>query len=309
MTVKMSGDFGASDNKPTDPNAPPAGTPDSFLDPSERALFWLSRHWHWLALGAALIVGGYTYNSYTKAAARERAAVANNLLRDAETAYDNALAAGPYASPERRKAMEEALAKTSALAAQHGDTKVVRHGEFLAGNAWLAMGDLPSSGTTNTSKALAAFRDYVTKAQTPMERAKGTLAIGNALENEWFLTQDAAKLDEAIKAYGEAEKLATGDAGFLGTEARVARARLLGASGKRDEAIEQLRAVMKELYAPLANPADFELESARTAQNLRAKLQERTLAGEVRRELELLGVDSMKEFPAFAEAKVDDEAK
>lgn len=302
MTVKMSGDFGAGNNKPG-----AADNDGAFLDPSEKALFWLTHNWQYLAIAAALIVGGYTAYGYVTAAQRDKAAVANNLLAEAEVAYDKAIAAGPYGSDARRKSMEEALAKTQTLKSLHPDSKVARHAQFLAGNAWLATGDMPTSGTANTDKALAAFREYLADAKTPLERSKGTLAVANALENEWFLTQDQAKLDEAIKTYAELEKIASGEFAFMGADARIARARLLGMSGKRDEAIELLRAVMKDIHTPLASPEDQDGPGAQLAQQLRGKMQDRTLVGEARRELELLGVDALKEFPPFAEPKAAEE--
>lgn len=110
----------------------------------------------------------------------------------------------------------------SSLAADHPGTGPGRLAEFYLGLAYLEQGKLP--------QAQARLKAFSTSASQPMMRQLGLLNLGVAYEQ-------SKQPQKAEQAYSQAAAIA----GPRTADARLAKARVLAAEGKREAAIKAYR--------------------------------------------------------------------
>jgi tetratricopeptide (TPR) repeat protein len=279
---------------------------DRFLETTDTFLIWLKKNLRLLLI--ILIAGIAVYSAYGYMVASQRSTneAANDAFARAQARYNRALMETTWGSPERTAAMEEVVLMARAIREQYSATPLTVPAHYLEGSAWYYAGDdlekARTEGARNTEKAIDVFTKYVANAQpASFEYAKGSVALGYAYENAWFLTGRESYLSDAMNTFRQVTQQSGTEAGFMRHEAMLSLARLHELAGNEDQAIAILRDLMKETHAPRVNPDRIDNPNRALVQRLRTREDLFTYAGLARMELSRLGVDVDQEFPLFVE--------
>lgn len=289
---------------------------DEVLETTDKFLHWLKQNS--TAILTVILVAFAVYATVLFVQGRRTKLLmeGNVLLAEAEQDYGEGLTTHAWASPERVKAMQEVSDKADKIIADYSGTPVARQALLLKGNAWYNAGDQMAesieSGAKNTQKAIEAFEQYVAESdEGTFEAAAGSLALGYAYENAFFLNRaQAAVINDAMRQYGAVE--ANPKAGFLADEAKLARARILAFNGKTDEAKKLYYEVLEARYEPIIAPADMLTDQTASAMHfIRQQREQFTLANTARTALRTLGeTDVNEKYPLVKQpdAEEDEEA-
>lgn len=277
---------------------------DRFLETTDTFLIWLKKNLRLLliVLGAGILV--YSIYGYVVASQRQTIYAANDAYARAHARYLRALNDTSWGSPEREAAMSEVVTMARGVREDFAKTPMAIPAHFLEGTAWYYAGDnletAATDGPRNTQKAIEVFTRYVADAKPgSFEYAKGSIALGYAYENAWFLTEQENFLNDAMGTYRQVAEQPGTEASFLRYEAMLALARLHELNGSDAQAITILRDVMKATHTPRENPDTIENPNRALVQRLRAREDLLSYAGLARIELERLGVDVDAEYPLF----------
>ncbi len=138
----------------------------------------------------------------------------------------------------RENNLRGAIAELERLAERYAGTPASRLALYLQGNCYYYMDDL--------ERAREAFERYIEEARTPEERARGELAVGYTLENQFFLHDEpVTRLEDARVRYVRAEQAAPpGSYPFY--QALLNQARVLELTYRDAEALALYRRVLEE---------------------------------------------------------------
>jgi hypothetical protein len=187
------------------------------------------------------------------------------------------MALGQPDATKQKDFYAKAVSEAERVASENAGTAVGNAALLIAGNAhyYYAMA-LMTKGTESAAElksAQDAFEKYIAVAPTPAEKAAGRLALGNVLENQAYLNpaDSKLKLEQAIKAYTEAEEATRGKA--MGAEAKLALALLMAnQEGRREEARKLFEEVRAERKLPdLTEKQKEQLKGAKDAQGREVK--------------------------------------
>ena len=159
--------------------------------------------------------------------------IANELRSRRELAATNALYDAQMAARKdvAEKRLDQAGQVYEAMIEQHKGTRAAFEAELQLGDIWMDSG--------NYDKAVTYYQKAVTETNDPFSRLLSTYTIGIARES-------GGKLEEAVKAYGEALSFPGSD--FLRPEILMAQARCYEALNQGQKAIEIYKTV-EEKYA------------------------------------------------------------
>jgi len=279
---------------------------DRFLESTDTFLIWLKKNFVLLLI----ILGGgilaYTAYGYVVASQRNTIAAASDAFAKAQARYNRALMETTWGTPERTAAMEEVVVLARAVRQDFSGTPLAVPAHFLEGTAWFYAGDdletSQTDGPRNTEKAIEVFTKYVAAADSgSFEYAKGSVALGYAYENAWFLTGRDSYFTDAMNTFRQVAERPGSEAGFIRYEARMALARLYELSGNDEQAISILRDIVRETHVPRVNPELIDNPNRAIVQRIRAREEMLTYGGIARMELARLGVNVDEEFPPFIE--------
>lgn len=284
---------------------------DRFLESTDTFLIWLKKNLRLLliVLGAGILV--YSIYGYFAASHRHTIEAANDAYARAHARYVRALNETAWGSPEREAAMSEVVTLARGVREDFAKTAMAIPAHFLEGTAWYYAGDnletAATDGPRNTQKAIEVFTRFVADAKPgSFEYAKGSIALGYAYENAWFLTEQENFLNDAMGTYRQVADQPGDGAGFLRYEAMLALARLNELMGNESQAVAILRDVMKATHTPRENPDNMENPNRALVQRLRAREDLLSYAGLARIGLERLGVDVDTEYPLFDVTEEDE---
>ncbi len=190
-----------------------------------------------LAAAIALVaVIGWGYDAYRQRIKFESSAIlnqANSLFADIPRIKDD---------EERKKRLQETIGALQTLIDRYTDSPSALEALYLQGNCYYYMDDVV--------KAQTAFQAYANKATASEDKAKGEIALGYALENEFYLTENRAKIDEAVSKYKSAETTAPAKS-YLYYLSLMSQARILELTHKDEEALAVYQRVVAERPSPI----------------------------------------------------------
>lgn len=232
--------------------AKPASEPQKIkastdLDLTDRAGYWIESNGKLInALVILVLIGliawsGYRwYNNGRIASANRDYGIALERMQTALSEEDES---------KQKDALQGAISSAQVVATDYPNTFVGRKALLLIGNANFRLAEV--SGDDRKSQidaAQEAYRKYLQIAADPLERASANIALGNALENQMFLTRDNQLAIQAENAYKAA--LASAGDSYLAGEAKLALARLYQVQEGRREQAEQLYAEVAKAHQP-----------------------------------------------------------
>lgn len=273
---------------------------DEVLETTDKVLRWIKAHLNTILGVVALLFAVYAVATYMHNSQRNSLVRANDLLADAQARYNMGVIMTDWSTPERIEAMNEVVRLTNQILDEFAGSPVARQALFLQGTAYFSAGDdviqALQGGAPNTDNAVSTFTRYISEAQTPLERAKGNLALASAYENMLFLTQQSSYYQDAVLRYRMIHEDAQAP-GFVRAEAMLAEARLEAFQGRTQRAEELYRRVI-EMRADepeqLEEGEELRPERAFVLQ-LREVLDQFSHAGTARTELQRLGVEVEQE--------------
>lgn len=271
---------------------PRPASPQVELDVEERielGVGWILDHrkhiLNLVLLGSLIWVGVLAYRNWHTG----RMEKANDLFYTAELAYQEAISKTVFGTSERASKMAEVREKSQKVRDEFPKTAVARAAILLQGDSFYFAGD-PVGSAANTGEAIRLYEEFLREAQTPEEKALGSLALGYANENRLFLTGDSQYFTPAIDAYEQARQNAGNT--FLRYEAMNALARLYAYVRQTDKAIELYREVYKARYRPVDPPEDGANNmNAMMFSMLKERMRAFTVGSTARASLQGLGVD------------------
>jgi predicted negative regulator of RcsB-dependent stress response len=204
--------------------------------------------------GVALIVAIFGYRAYSARVLTQT----SQRLNAASILF--AELPGMQNEEERNRRLDSTIAAMQELIDQSPDTPAAREAQFLKGNCYFYKDDLTQAEET--------FRQYIAGAKTDEEKAKGELALGYTLENQFYFNDTMRnKLDEALAHFELAANVAPPKSHHY-YEAQMSRARILELTFRDAQALEIYRQVMADRPPPRAGAPEDETESAPTGNAL-----------------------------------------
>lgn len=143
---------------------------------------------------------------------------------------------------ERNRRLEATITSMQELIDQYPDSKAAKSALFLKGNCYYYM--------DNLTLAQETFESYLADADTDEDKARGEIALGYTLENQFYFNDTQRnKLDEALAHFELAAQLAP-EGSYLYYSALMNKARILSLTYKDAEALEIYKKIMEERPAP-----------------------------------------------------------
>lgn len=265
---------------------------DEVLEFADHLIFFLRTHGQKIVIGIALFFIAWSIMILMNNRKEGTLRAASDQLFVAITAYDRAIGETDFGSPERASAMAQVAELADKVRSQFPDTSVARTALFLKANAFYFSGDSVND-PANTTRAISAFEEYHTLVagdSDKFEKAAALVSLAKAHENLYVIKLgDTAPLAKVLDLYSQVIDMR--DARFLRYEAMVGKARVLEAQGKRAEAEELYKAVVKERFE-IAVPADSKDTPGRQLlHNIRNAANNLTTAAEAHKALVRMGMD------------------
>lgn len=149
---------------------------------------------------------------------------------------------------ERTKRLQAMVGSLQDLVDRYSDSEAARTALFLKGNCYYYMDDL--------AKAQQTFEKYLSNSSTAADKARGEIALGYTLENQFYFDDTKKKkLDEAITHYDFAVSSAPAKS-YLYYSALMNKARILELTSRDADAIKIYKQIMEERPAPRATAAN-----------------------------------------------------
>jgi predicted negative regulator of RcsB-dependent stress response len=233
---------------------------DEMEDLGHKMNEWFERNSNWLSILIIVTALGFVgYKGYGWWQQKEHSEAAADL-RSVYTNMSGALNAKE--EKDRTEAFTKAVSEAERVAATRSSSPVGRAAQLALGNIHYqratSFGIASADDFRKELKSAEdAFQRYISMAQTAEEKAVGQLALGNVLENQLLVADDPKSLSsDAEKAYKEAADLSPGT--YVGSEAVLARARLIAnQAGRTEEARQLLDGIAKARKLPEVKPDDM----------------------------------------------------
>jgi tetratricopeptide (TPR) repeat protein len=194
-----------------------------------------------------LFIGVIVYSAYRKSVITNT----SQTLNAANITFAQII--GLEDATEREKQLNATIENLDTLVEQYPDSEAAREALYLQGNAYYYMDKL--------DEAQAKFQQYVEESDTAEERARGEIALGFTLENQFYLQdEDVNKLNEAIVHYEQAATDYAPEGSYLHYYALLNKARVLELMFQDQQALDIYEQIMQERPAPRSGfePADEE---------------------------------------------------
>jgi tetratricopeptide (TPR) repeat protein len=201
-----------------------------------------------------LIVGGTVISTrHSQNVALEN----TRLLRGAHEALSFAVMTDD--ADQRRRELQAAADSLQMLVDKRGADPAGLHALYLQADIYYAMEDF--------DRAAATFENYIQKAKTPEDRARGEIALGQTYESQSFLDDDPARLVAALDRYERAAAGAPGDS-YVHYHALLNQGRVLELQGEDDRALSVYRTIVENRPMPRADvPGADQVDSVRDSGN------------------------------------------
>jgi tetratricopeptide (TPR) repeat protein len=213
---------------------------DEIQDAGKSLLGYLDTHRNQILVAALVLVVLILTARVGQAVVAARHEKAGSMLVRAQEQVLAAVASGDPA--ERRKMLESAADYCDELRRDYPSMRAGTEAFYVKGDSFFHRQEY--------DQAISSYQNYISRAQSAADKAKGNIAIGYAYENRFFLTPaNKDLLKQALDYYGRAQELATAKNGrrtYQAYQAMLAMARLYRVSGETAKAVETYKTIVKE---------------------------------------------------------------
>lgn len=217
---------------------------DEVAESLQEGLDWVRENRVKLIAVAVLVVGalggGLFWRGYRAQIEQDTSAILNGAF----TIFDR-IPSMQDAAERDRQLKDLVTDLQTRVVDRYADSPMALRAIYLQGNCLYYMDDLKG--------AQDAFSRFLDRAEEPTDVARGRMALGNAIENEFYFTNDQKRLQEAYDQYQQAGSAAP-PGSYLRIEAKMAGARIQELTSNDADALEIYREVLAERPLPNAAP-------------------------------------------------------